>query len=60
MHASQYPLCLLWHEVEIAQKRQNQVLATQAMLTKSAIAAQFGGDAARVFNEATAKLTDDR
>jgi len=49
---------MLWHEVEIAQERQNQLLASQAMLTKSAVAALFGGEASKAFSEATARLTE--
>lgn len=59
MGAAGYPLCMLWHEVEIVRERQDQWLASQAVLTQSAVSALLSKEGAEAFKKAIKRLTDD-
>lgn len=50
---------MLWHEVEIARERQDQLLASQAVLTQSAVSALLSKEGAEAFKKAIKRLTDD-
>lgn len=56
--AAEYPICVLWHEVRLAVERVNGMVATQALLTQSAIASMFSKDAGRGFVDQIEKLTE--
>jgi hypothetical protein len=57
--ASRYPLWMLWGEVEVAQQRNNQLLASEAILTQAAVSALLSKEGAKVFQKAIKRLTDD-
>lgn len=57
--ADRYPLWMLWDEVEVAQQRNNQLLASEAILTQAAVSALLSKEGAKVFQKAIKRLTDD-
>jgi arginine repressor len=50
---------MLWDEVEVAQQRNNQLLASEAILTQAAVSALLSKEGAKVFQKAIKRLTDD-
>lgn len=50
---------MLWHEVEIARQRNDQFLASQAVLTQAAVSALLSKDGSTAFQKAIKRLTDD-
>lgn len=62
-NAARYPLCTLWAEARLAQKRLNAEMVTQALLMQTAVGSVVGGafgskDSAKPFNELVKRLTD--
>lgn len=53
-----YPVCFLWAEVQLARERVNRMLASQMLLTQSAIASIFTKKSVQDFGEAIERLTD--
>lgn len=56
--AADYPICVLWAEVRLAKERIDGQLATQMLLTQTAIASMFAKEAGRSFKEMIERLTE--
>lgn len=53
------PICMLWHEVEIARARVHQEFVTQAILFQNAAASVMSKDGAKGFSKLIKKLSAD-
>lgn len=53
------PICMLWHEVEIARARVHQEFVTQAILFQNAAASVMSKDGAKAFEKLVKKLSAD-
>lgn len=54
--AAEYPICVLWAEVQLVTDRVNGAVATQALLTQSAIASMFSVQSAKSFTDLIERL----
>lgn len=53
------PICMLWHEVEIARARVHQEFVTQAILFQNAAASIMSKDGAKAFQKLVKQLSAD-
>jgi hypothetical protein len=53
------PICILWHEVEIARERVHQEFVTQAVLFHSAAGAVMSKDGHKAFQKLIKQLSSD-
>lgn len=58
-YARRYPVCMLWHEAEIARARVHQEFVTQAILFQNAAASIMSKDGAKAFQKLVKQLSDD-
>ena len=57
--AKHYPLCILWHEVDIARNRSREVAVTQALLIQAAVGSLLNKKGAEHFQKLVKDMTSD-
>lgn len=57
--AKHYPLCILWHEVDIARSRVREEAVTEALLIQAAVGSLLDKKGAENFQKLLKKMTSD-